>query len=145
MNWRTGFDGQQVLNWENTPHFVNGLLAAFDHNTATAKILTGALELVAHHAVDAVVPKVFHAHGHSRLFGIFLEPSSGGTRSIRDALLDFNVCGCFIWDALRTGLASAAAAEALPPVEPLRVIHKGKHTERRVKSKLDERTSDAGR
>ena len=95
--------------------------------------------------MHAVVPTELQAHGHIRLFGIFVEPSSGGTRSIRDALLDFNVCGCFIWDALRTGLASAAAAEALPPVEPLRVIHKGTKDERRMKSKLDERQSDAGR
>ncbi len=58
---------------------------------------------------------------------------------------DFNVCGCFIWDALRTGLASAAAAAALPPVDPHRVIHKGTKDERRVKSKLDERQSDLGR
>ena len=58
---------------------------------------------------------------------------------------DFNVCGCFIWDALRTGLASAAAAAALPPVDPHRVIHKGTKDERRVESRLDEKMADLGR
>jgi hypothetical protein len=147
LSERIGYDGQQAVNWENMPRFVQGLFAVLDHNTATAKILTGSLELVVHHAVDAVVPRALHAHSHSRLFGIFLGGGerAGGTRSIRDALLDLNVCGCFMWDALCTGLASVAAAAALPPVDPLRLIHKGKQTERRVKSKLDERQSDGGR